>query len=56
MTATGPPQTHPMALREEWTNTTMPGVTPRARRSAFSDATVAGVSVSETSFCMVNRT
>ncbi len=34
MTATGPPQTHPSALSEEWTSTVVPGSTPSVHRSA----------------------
>jgi hypothetical protein len=39
---TGPPQTQPKALSEEWTIRTIPGRTPSARRSLVSESTVTG--------------
>jgi hypothetical protein len=42
ITATGPPQTQPLALNEEWTGRTIPSSTPSARRSAARDCSVAG--------------
>ena len=45
MTATGPPQTQPKALNDEWVNNNIPGSIPSFLKSAVSEAMVTGASL-----------
>jgi hypothetical protein len=45
MTATAPPHTHPIELREEWTSKIIPLVTPRLTRSEAIESMVLGLEI-----------